>query len=58
MNIPLDQFEQHISETILKRGLNYYKSGAIESVDEISTGEYFAIVSGSEDYEVEIKIKN
>ena len=58
MNIPLDQFEQHISETILKRGLSYYKSGSVESVDEISAGEYFAIVSGSEHYEVEIKIKN
>lgn len=58
MNIPLNQFEQHISETILKRGLSYYKSGSVESVDEVSTGEYFAIVSGSEHYEVEIKIKN
>ncbi len=58
MNIPLNQFEQHISETILKRGLSYYKSGAVESVDEISAGEYFAVVSGSEHYEVEIKIKN
>ena len=58
MNIPLNQFEQHISETILKRGLSYYKSGAVESVDEISVGEYFAIVSGSEHYEVAIKIKN
>lgn len=58
MNIPLNQFEQHISEPILKRGLSYYKSGAIESVDEIAVGEYFAIVSGSENYEVEIKIKN
>ena len=58
MNIPLNQFEQHIGETILKRGLSYYKSGAIESVDETAIGEYFAIVSGSEHYEVEIKIKN
>ncbi len=58
MNIPLNQFEQHISETILKRGLSYYKSGAVESLDEVSAGEYFAIVSGSEHYEVEIKIKN
>ncbi len=58
MNIPLNQFEQHIGETILKRGLSYYKSGAVESIDEIAVGEYFAIVSGSEHYEVEIKTKN
>lgn len=58
MNIPLNQFEQHIGETILKRGLSYYKNGAVESIDEIAVGEYFAIVSGSEHYEVEVKIKN
>lgn len=28
--IPLDQFEQYIDETILKRGLDYFKSGAVE----------------------------
>jgi uncharacterized Zn finger protein len=58
MNIPLNQFEQHISEAILKRGLSYFKNGAVENIDEIAAGVHFAIVSGFEHYEVEIKIKN
>lgn len=58
MNIPLNQFEQHISEAILKRGLSYYKNGAVQSVDEVSKGNYFAIVEGSEVYELELKIEN
>lgn len=58
MNIPLNQFEQIINETILKRGLSYFKSGAIADFTEISTGEYEAIVSGTEDYTVRLKINN
>src|ERR1019366_427960 len=57
MNIPLNQFEQHINETILKRGLSYYKQGAVTSVDELEPNIYFAEVEGSESYEVEIEIK-
>lgn len=58
MNIPLNQFEQIIDETILKRGLSYFKSGAIADFTEISIGEYEAIVSGTDDYNVRLKIKN
>jgi len=58
MNIPIDQFEQHISETILKRGLGYYKKGAVTGVEELEPNIYFAEVEGSESYEVEIRIKN
>ena len=58
MNIPLNQFEQHISEAILKRGLSYYKNSAVQSVDEVNKGNYFAIVEGSEVYELELKIEN
>ena len=56
MNIPINQFEQHINETILKRGLAYYKQGAVTSVDELEPNIYFAEVEGSESYEVEIEI--
>jgi len=50
MKIPLDKFEQYIDETILKRGLKYFKNGHVYELEEISPGEYEAIVEGSEDY--------
>lgn len=56
MQIPLNHFEQLIDETILKRGLSYFKGDAITDFSEISNGEYKAIVSGSEEYSVQIKI--
>lgn len=58
MKIPLNQFEQYIDETILKRGLSYFKNGYVSEPEEITTGVYESIVSGSEDYTVELKIKN
>jgi len=36
MQIPLEQFEQYIDETILKRGLSYFKKGRVSQVEEIS----------------------
>jgi len=58
MKIPLNQFEQYIEETILKRGLSYFKSGYVGEPEEITQGVYEAIVSGSEDYHVDLKIKS
>ncbi len=58
MRIPLNEFEQLIDERILKRGLSYFKGGAITDFSEISTGEYEAIVSGTEEYTVQIEISN
>ena len=58
MEIPLHQFEQIISETILKRGLSYFKNGYVSDFAEISNGEYEATVSGTEEYTVRLKIKN
>jgi hypothetical protein len=58
MKIPLNEFEQLIDETILKRGLSYFKGGAITDFSEISTGEYEAIVSGTEEYTVQLEISN
>lgn len=58
MRIPLNEFEQVIDETILKRGLAYFKSGAITDFSEISNGEYEAIVSGTEEYTVQLEIRN
>jgi hypothetical protein len=58
MKILLNEFEQLIDENILKRGLAYFKGGAIKDFSEISNGEYEAIVSGTEEYTVQLEINN
>ncbi len=58
MKSPLNEFEQHIDEDILKRGLQYFKKGYVTNVDELSGGEYEATVEGSETYTVHLEIKN
>lgn len=58
MKIPLNEFEQIIDETILKRGLSYFKNGYVAELSEIENGTYEAIVEGTEQYDVSIKIKN
>lgn len=58
MQIPINQFEQYIDETILKRGLSYFKNGHVHEPEEISPGEYEAIVEGTEDYTVKLTLKN
>ena len=58
MEIPLNEFEQVINETILKRGLNYFKNGFVTDLVEISNGEFEATVLGTEDYTVQLKIQN
>lgn len=58
MIIPLNSFEQLIDETILKRGLQYFEQGCVSEFTTIATNEYQAIVEGSEDYTVNLIIKN
>jgi len=58
MKIPLNEFEQLIDEKILKRGLSYFKGGAITDFSEISNGKYEAIVSGAEEYTIQLEISN
>ena len=54
--IPLDQFEQFIDEAILKRGLDYFRSGAVQHLGTASGKQDF-IVSGSSEYRVQLQIK-
>ncbi|MFA5300512.1 MAG: SWIM zinc finger family protein, partial [Lutibacter sp.] len=42
----------------LKRGLSYFKNGHVNEPEEISHGEYEAIVEGTEDYLVQLSLKN
>ena len=58
MQFPLNQFEQFIDETILNRGLTYFKRGYVHNVEELSGGEYEAIVEGSDNYSVQLKVEN
>ncbi|HOF99790.1 MAG TPA: hypothetical protein PKW29_01665 [Clostridia bacterium] len=52
----LDDFEQHIEPAILKRGRDYYKSGAVVSLREMGDGVYQAEVRGSETYTVDVEL--
>jgi len=57
MQIILAQFEQYIDETILRRGLQYFKNGHVHEPEEISPGKYEVIVEGTEDYTVQLTLK-
>lgn len=57
MSIPLDQFEQVIEERILERGLKYFESGAVSEPEELEPGLYEAVVKGSDDYTVRVRIQ-
>lgn len=56
MNIPLNDFEEHIGETILSRGLSYFEKGRVNEPDEITQGVYETIVEGSENYTVRLTL--
>jgi uncharacterized Zn finger protein len=58
MQIPFDQFEQYIDETILKRGLSYFQQGCVHEPEEIAAGIFEATVTGSENYIVKLVISN
>lgn len=57
MKILLDQFEQQIDETILERGLSYFKKGHVLDMEETGRGQYEFTVEGSDIYTVQLKIK-
>ena len=58
MLIPLNEFEQHISEKILTRGLAYYQNGNVVDVQELSDNLFEASVKGSDNYVVQIEIND
>ena len=58
MKIPLKEFEQNIDEAILERGYQYFKKGLVNEPEEIGHGEYEAIVEGTNQYTVQVSIKN
>lgn len=52
----LDNFESYVPPKILARGLAYFNDRAVERLEESAKGQWEAVVSGSEDYEVEITL--
>ncbi len=58
MKILLDNFEQEIDETVLKRGLSYFKNNKVTDFFEKTPGEFEAIVEGDESYNLTFKIEN
>lgn len=55
---PFPKFENSIEKKILDRGFDYYEQEHVEDVEALGNGEFSAIVEGSEDYDVFIKIEN
>lgn len=58
MLIPLNEFEHHIEEKILKRGLSYYKNGNVIDVQELFENHFEASVEGSDNYIVQVEIED
>jgi uncharacterized Zn finger protein len=56
MRIPLNRFDECIDETILKRGLTYFRNGKVHEPEESASGEYEALVEGTEPYTVRLVI--
>lgn len=57
MNLTLENFEQQVDQTILKRGLDYFKKGYVTEVEDLGGGDYEATVEGSEIYTVWLHIE-
>ncbi|MBC8110658.1 MAG: SWIM zinc finger family protein [Verrucomicrobia bacterium] len=51
------EFEEDIPEKILERGLDYYENRQVEEVEKMGENEFSALVMGSEEYEVYVKIE-
>lgn len=56
--LPFPKFENSIEKKILDRGFDYYEQEHVEDVEALGNGEFSAIVEGSEDYDVFIKLEN
>lgn len=58
MHIPIDCFERYVDEIIIKRALSYYENGNVIDVEEKRPEEFEAIVEGTEDYTVQLKLED
>jgi len=59
MKLDLNKLAEQVDDTILKRGKAYFEEGAVTNIDEYERDKWYAVVAGSEAYEVEIhQVKN
>lgn len=56
MTLTLDNFEKKVPAEIRTRGFNYYRDGHITFLDEVEPGEWEAIVTGSQEYTVDVSL--
>lgn len=54
----LTTFENEVPGTILQRGKSYYDNGAVTDLQDMKNGQYFAIVEGNDDYEVDLRLSD
>ncbi|NML70264.1 hypothetical protein HHL23_10690 [Chryseobacterium sp. RP-3-3] len=54
--ISITNFENMIDSKIVDRAREYYKNGFVEYITELEEDHFTAIVSGTENYEVEIRL--
>lgn len=52
----LDNFESKISPVIFERAEDYYHDNAVTDLQGMENRQWFAIVEGNEDYEVDIRL--
>lgn len=57
MPLSLTNFDQQLATALLKRGLEYYKKGAVRELEQNDKGVWQAFVDGTESYEVEVELK-
>jgi uncharacterized Zn finger protein len=56
--VTLDDFEEYFDDTIMRRARDYYKSGAVLSLEEDVSGEWVAEVEETENYMVSVFLKD
>lgn len=52
----IHDFDRYIDKMILQRGQQYYGNGYVENLEQMEVGEFHALVVGSEDYDVYVKL--
>ena len=54
----LQNFDNYISSTIVKRGKNYFKNGHVLTLEQKSNTNWVAEVAGNDDYDVEVQLSS
>jgi len=54
--LSLQNFEENVDSTIVKRGKDYYRKGSISDLEELDKGKFQALVEGTEIYTIKINM--